>query len=183
MSVKQEPDTGARTGEGHVTESDQLSHHDGQEQLQDFLSTHEIDAEIIAPGADTPTVPAAADALGVRQEQIVKSLVFNGRDGQSVVAIVRGTAKVDRRKLSQAAGIRKPRLAPPEIVQEVTGYRAGGTPPIGHREQLDVYIDDAVFEEPVVYAGGGEIDALLRIAPETIMDLTEARVVDICEDE
>ncbi len=166
-----------------MPESDQVSQHDGQGQLQEFLSSHDIDAEIIVPGADTPTVPAAADALGVRQEQIVKSLVFSDREGQNVVAIVRGTAKVDRRKLSKAAGIRKPRLASPDVVQEVTGYRAGGTPPIGHREQLDVYIDGAVFDEPVVYAGGGEIDALLRITPATIKDLTDACVVDICEDE
>jgi Cys-tRNA(Pro) deacylase len=178
-----EASTLPRTGEGHVAETGQASQNEGQEQLQEFLSAHEIDAEIIVPGADTPTVPAAADALGVRQEQIVKSLVFHGRNGQNVIAIVRGTAKVDRRKLSEATGLRKPRLAPPEVVQEVTGYRAGGTPPIGHREQLNVYMDDAVFDEPVVYAGGGEIDALLKIKPDVIKDLTEATVVDISEDE
>ena len=166
-----------------MAESEQISGNDGQQQLQAFLSSRHIDAEIIVPGADTPTVPAAADALGVRQEQIVKSLVFNGRGGESIIAIVRGTAKVDRRKLSRATGLRKPRLAPPDVVQEVTGYRAGGTPPIGHREQLDVYMDDAVFDEPVVYAGGGEIDALLKITPATIKSLTDAVVADISEDE
>jgi Cys-tRNA(Pro) deacylase len=166
-----------------VAEPEQTSQDRGQQQLQDFLSSRHVDAEIIVPGTDTPTVPAAADALGVRQEQIVKSLVFNGREGESVIAIVRGTAKVDRRKLSEATGLRKPRLAPPEVVHELTGYKAGGTPPIGHREQLSVYMDDAVFDEPVVFAGGGEIDALLRITPDTIKDLTDAVVVDISEDE
>jgi Cys-tRNA(Pro) deacylase len=172
-----------RTGEVDVAEPEQVSRNAGQNQLQEFLSAHHIDAEIIVPGADTPTVPAAADALGVRQEQIVKSLVFNGREGENVIAIVRGTAKVDRRKLSRVAGLRKPRLAPPDVVHEVTGYKAGGTPPIGHRESLTVYMDDAVFDEPVVYAGGGEIDALLKITPDTIRSLTGAVVVDISEDE
>jgi Cys-tRNA(Pro) deacylase len=166
-----------------VAEPEQVSPNEGQHQLQEFLFAHQIDAEIIIPGADTPTVPAAADALGVRQEQIVKSLVFNGNSNECVIAIVRGTAKVDRRKLSKATGLRKPRLAPPEVVHEVTGYKAGGTPPIGHREQLTVYMDDAVFDEPVVYAGGGQIDALLRISPDTIKSLTDAQVVDISEDE
>jgi Cys-tRNA(Pro) deacylase len=166
-----------------VAEPEQISQNGGQEQLQAFLSEHQIDAEIIVPGADTPTVPAAADALGVRPEQIVKSLVFNGKSGENVIAIVRGTAKVDRRKLSKATGLRKPKLAPPEVVHDVTGYKAGGTPPIGHRENLTVYMDDAVFDEPEVFAGGGEIDALLRIKPSTIKELTGAVVVDICEDE
>lgn len=172
-----------RTGDGNVAEPEQVSRNGGQEQLQAFISSNRIEAEIIFPGADTPTVPAAASALGVRQEQIVKSLVFNGRGGENVIAIVRGVARVDRRKLSQATGLRKPRLAPPDVVHEVTGYKAGGTPPIGHREQLTVYMDDAVFDEPVVYAGGGEIDALLRIAPDTIKDLTDAVIADISEDD
>jgi Cys-tRNA(Pro) deacylase len=155
----------------------------GRVRLQEFLDDHQIDAEIIDPGADTPTVPAAADALGVRPEQIVKSLVFSDRNDATVVAVVRGTAKVDRRKLSLAAGLKKPRLASPDVVQETTGYRAGGTPPIGHREQLSVFMDDSVFDEPVVFAGGGDIDAMLRICPTTIRDLTGAVIADICEDD
>ncbi|TVR77001.1 MAG: YbaK/EbsC family protein [Sphaerobacteraceae bacterium] len=151
--------------------------------MQEFLDSNRIDAEIIVPGADTPTVPAAADALGVRPEQIVKSLVFSDRNDETIIAVVRGTARVDRRKLSKATGLRKPKLAPPELVHEVTGYRAGGTPPVGHREQLTVYIDDAVFNEPVVYAGGGDIDSMLRITPATIQTLTDAVVVDISEDD
>lgn len=155
----------------------------GQQQLEHFIAQHRIDAEIISPGADTPTVPAAAEALGVRPEQIVKSLVFHGRGDKTVVAIVRGTAKVDRRKLSQVAGLRKPRLAPPEVVREMTGFQAGGTPPVGHRCQMTVYMDDAVFDEPVVYGGGGDVDTLLRITPDTIRQLTGAVVTDISEDE
>lgn len=166
-----------------MADSAPLSENAGQQRLQEFLNTHAIDAEIIVPGSDTPTVPAAADALGVRPEQIVKSLVFSDRNNATVIAVVRGTAKVDRRKLSQIAGLRKPRLASPDVVQEVTGYRAGGTPPIGHCQQLTVYMDDSVFEEPEVYAGGGDIDAMLRICPETIRTLTEAVIADICEDD
>ena len=100
-----------------------------------------------------------------------------------MLAIVRGTAKVDRRKLSRLAGLRKPKLAPPDVVRELTGYDAGGTPPIGHHEPIPVYLDDGVFDEPVVFGGGGEIDAMLRIAPATIKQLTGATVADICEDE
>ena len=39
-----------------------------------------IDAEIIAPGVPTPTVPDAARALGVMDRQIVKSLLFAAKD-------------------------------------------------------------------------------------------------------
>jgi hypothetical protein len=44
--------------------------------LQTFLSTEQIAAELISDLGPTPTVPAAALALGVDPEQIVKTLLF-----------------------------------------------------------------------------------------------------------
>jgi Cys-tRNA(Pro) deacylase len=155
----------------------------GGVRLREYIIQHDIDAEIVRPGVGTPTVSAAAEALGVQTDQIIKSLLFQGRDGETVVAIVRGTAKVDRRKLSRATGIRKPRLASPQTVLELTGYEAGGTPPIGYRHELAVVMDDGVFDKSVVFGGGGEIDVMLRISPETIRRIVGASVDDICEDE
>jgi prolyl-tRNA editing enzyme YbaK/EbsC (Cys-tRNA(Pro) deacylase) len=36
-----------------------------------------------------------------------------------------------------------------------------------------------VLEKPVVYAGGGSDNALLRISPQTILDVTQAEVLDL----
>jgi prolyl-tRNA editing enzyme YbaK/EbsC (Cys-tRNA(Pro) deacylase) len=44
--------------------------------LQAFITAHAIPGEILHMGAPTPTVEAAAQALGVRTEQIVKSILF-----------------------------------------------------------------------------------------------------------
>ncbi|HET7036629.1 MAG TPA: YbaK/EbsC family protein [Thermomicrobiaceae bacterium] len=156
---------------------------DGPALLGRYLRQIGAAAEIVFPGAPTPTVPAAAAALGVAPARIVKSLLFQGSGGEVVLAVTAGDRRVDRRKLVAASGLRQPKLADPALVLERTGYPAGGTPPIGHREPLRVLLDHAVLAEPVVFGGGGSDRAMLRIAPAEIVRLTGATVADLCRED
>ncbi|HEU5425161.1 MAG TPA: YbaK/EbsC family protein [Nitrolancea sp.] len=152
---------------------------DGPARLGRYLRQQDVAAEIVFPGAPTPTVPNAAAALGVAPAQIVKSLLFEGRDGDLVLAVLAGDQRVDRRKLIAVSGLRQPKLADPALVLARTGYPAGGTPPVGHREPLRVLLDRALLAEPVVFGGGGSDRAMLRIAPAEIVRLTGATVADL----
>ncbi|MDI3339040.1 MAG: YbaK/EbsC family protein [Sphaerobacter sp.] len=154
----------------------------GVARLARYLAEHDIDAEILVPGQPTPTVPLAAAALGVDPDQIIKSLLFQGKDGDCVLAVVRGTARVSRTRLTAATGLRQPKLAPPDVVRDRTGYEPGGTPPIGHVTPVPVVVDRAVLDEPVVFGGGGSDRAMLRIRSADIVRLTGARVADLCDD-
>ena len=72
--------------------------------LQAFIERHQIAATILHLTAETPTVPAAARALGVETEQIIKTLVFLVNQ-TPFLAIANGTQKVDRRKLAAHFGV------------------------------------------------------------------------------
>ena len=70
--------------------------------LADFIATESIAARLISDIGATPTVPAAAAALGVRSEQIVKTLLFlvetpDAPDGVPVVVISNGESRVEKR--------------------------------------------------------------------------------------
>ena len=148
--------------------------------LKNYIKQHGVEAEIISPGVPTPTVTTAAKALSVSEDQIIKSLLFQGKGkGDFVLAIAAGNAKINTNKLAEVAGIRKPKLARPEVVKEVLGYPVGGAPPIGHRRPVKVIVDQAVLKQEVVYGGGGREDLLLKIAPAEIIRLTKAQVADI----
>ncbi len=127
------------------------------ERLSRFLLEREVDAEIIWPGRDTSSVQSAAAALDVWPGQIVKSLLFLGKAGDTVLVIARGTVRIDQRKLVAVTGIREPRLAPPEIIQRVTGFPPGGVPPVGHATPVKVVMDRAVLDEPFVYGAAAPI--------------------------
>lgn len=145
------------------------------------IAAGEIDAEIVAPGVPTPTVPDAAIALGVSESQIVKSLLFADRDGRVVLALVSGSARVNRDRLAMSAGVGKLKLADPNVVLARTGYPAGGTPPVGHVERLTVIVDRGVMDHEVVFGGGGAHDLLLRVTPAEIVRCTAAKVDDIVD--
>jgi Cys-tRNA(Pro) deacylase len=145
-----------------------------------FLAEHQIDAEFLAPGVPTPTVLAAAAAIGVPESQILKTLLFTG-DGAYVVAIANGTRRVNRALLAQAAGLPRLRAADPATVLAVTGFPAGGVSPIGLPAALPVIVDPAVAALPVAYGGGGSEDLLLRLKPADFIRLNGAVIAAIVE--
>jgi prolyl-tRNA editing enzyme YbaK/EbsC (Cys-tRNA(Pro) deacylase) len=147
--------------------------------LRDFLARHEVVVEFLAPGVPMPTVPAAAAAIGVPEEQILKTVLFANRNGECVVAIASGVRRIDRVLLGAAAGVAALRVAPPAEVLAVTGYPAGGVSPLALPDTLAVIIDTAVVDLPIAYGGGGHEDVLLKISPADIVRLNQAVVATI----
>lgn len=150
----------------------------GAEQVRAWMAERGITGELISPGGTTPTVEQAAAALGVRPEQVVKSLLFLV-DGSPYLVIVRGTSRVKTGKLLKILAAREARLATKSEVEEITGFPVGGTPPFGHRALLSVLIDRGVLEVEEVYAGGGDTDVMLRIRASDLLQATRGSVVDI----
>ena len=150
--------------------------------LADFIRAQGIEAEIVAPGVEMPTVEAAAQVLGVPPERIFKSILFQASSGACAMAIACGKARVDARKLASLTGLARLRLASPEVALAVTGYPAGGTPPIGHRARFPVVVDTRVAAQTWGWAGGGRKELMVRIASADIVQLNEAQVADVVAD-
>jgi prolyl-tRNA editing enzyme YbaK/EbsC (Cys-tRNA(Pro) deacylase) len=147
--------------------------------LAGFIAAQGIAAEIVPMDVETPTVPAAAAALGVTPGQIIKSLLFLVRE-QPVLVIARGETLVDRGVLAARYGVGKKqiKLADAEAVLRLTGYPAGGVPPFGHPGPLPTLLDRGVAAWDVIYGGGGDDHTLLRIAPEELARVSAAVWVD-----
>ncbi len=143
--------------------------------LSDFIREAKVDAEVIPLGVGTATVERAAGALGVTADRVIKSLLFRARDGECVLVIAAGTARVDAKKLAAVTGKDRWRLAAPDVVQAVTGYPAGGTPPVGHATKLRVLMDAKAAALDVVYGGGGALDCMLRIRISDMTAIVPAR--------
>lgn len=147
--------------------------------LVEFLATHGIDAQFIAPGVPMPTVPAAAAAIGASEEQILKTVLFGNRSGAYVVAVASGPRRIDRGLLGEVAGVAGLRVASPAEVLAITGFPAGGVSPVGLPTALNVVIDTAVTSLPIAFGGGGREDLLLQIHPQDIVRVNQATVATI----
>ena len=153
-----------------------------RKKLTNFLEKSGIDAKIIDTGAETSTVMASSEVLGLSRRNIAKSIVFKSDVG-IIIAIMRGDQRVSETKLAEKIGAKKVQLADPKTVEEVTGYGVGGVPPIGHDHPEDVtyVIDQKLLESDKVYAGGGDNRAQLSIRVKDIIHLVNPEVADISE--
>jgi hypothetical protein len=106
---------------------------DEPQDLADFILAEDLQAEIVAPGAQMPTVDAAAAAMRVAPEQIFKSIVFQSPAGRCVLVVASGNARVDRQRVEVLTGFFGLKLAKPGGSLGPNGLScgrdtAGGTP-------------------------------------------------------
>ncbi len=148
--------------------------------LAAFIAAHDITAAIVPMRVETPTVPAAAAALGVSTGQIIKSLLFLVRD-QPVLVIASGEILVDRGILAARYGVGKKqiKLADTETVLRLTGYLAGGVPPFGFPQPLPTLLDRGVAAWGVIYGGGGDDHTLIRLAPAELARVANATWIEL----
>jgi prolyl-tRNA editing enzyme YbaK/EbsC (Cys-tRNA(Pro) deacylase) len=160
--------------------------------LQTYMEAHGIRARLIRNIGDTPTVPAAALALGVETDQIIKTLLFlveregNAERPREIIVIGNGESRVDTRALAEHLGVGRKRvkLASPEVVLDLLGYPAGGVPPFGHRTTMPVIIDAAIvaLEERfggIIYGGGGDAHTMLELSVAELVRVTQAQILAV----
>lgn len=155
----------------------------GPEDLRAFMGQARIEGTIIDLPVATPTVAAAARALGVPEDTIVKSLLFVIEPDQAVLAIAPGPQRVSTSAIAAWLGTsrKRIRLASPQDALQFSGYEVGTVPPFGHRRKLPVCMDRALLEMREVYAGGGGQNSLLRIDPAEIARITGAEYLELVQ--
>jgi prolyl-tRNA editing enzyme YbaK/EbsC (Cys-tRNA(Pro) deacylase) len=137
-----------------------------------------LDVELKTLDNSTATVTEAADALGVEEGQIAKSIVFV-MDGEPVVVVASGRHRIDRDKVCDALDCAEGRMASSDEVRAATGFAIGGVPPIGH--SLPVVFDTALLEYDVIYAAGGDGNTLFEVAPRQLAGCLHALVAPVGE--
>ena len=150
--------------------------------LQMFIDDHHIQATILPLSEHTLTVGDAAKALAVDTEQIIKSLIFH-IDGNPLLVINNGLARVDRLKLAAYLGVgrKKVKFASPDKAFALTGFVVGSMPPFGHKQKLRTLVDTAVAQLDIIYGGGGDIDAMMRLTSEELLSVSQAEVTTFSE--
>jgi prolyl-tRNA editing enzyme YbaK/EbsC (Cys-tRNA(Pro) deacylase) len=131
--------------------------------------------EVLEFDASTRTAADAAAAIGCEVAQIAKSLIFRGgTSGRAVLIIASGIDRVDEKKAAAAIGEPIAR-ADADFVREATGFAIGGVPPVGHKTPPVTLIDDDLFQHQMIWAAAGTPNAVFRLTPERLAELTGGR--------
>jgi prolyl-tRNA editing enzyme YbaK/EbsC (Cys-tRNA(Pro) deacylase) len=149
------------------------------ESVRRFFAEHASDIAVIVSDKSSATVPLAAEAFGVRPEEIAKTLSL--RIGERVVLVVTcGTARLDNKKAKAAFG-GKPRMLGADEVEAITGHPVGGVCPFGLVAPLPIYCDISLRDFDEVVPAAGSPHSAVRIAPARMVELTRAEWVDVCQ--
>ena len=125
-----------------------------------------------------------ARALGYRERQMVKTLVFEIDTGERVLVMLGGDQNAISGHLKKALGSRNIRLASPEVVVETTGYVIGSIPPFHWQpEGFRSFVDAALMQEPVLGVGAGRWGEEIIITPELLVQASRAQVVNLTDRE
>jgi prolyl-tRNA editing enzyme YbaK/EbsC (Cys-tRNA(Pro) deacylase) len=149
------------------------------QKVQDTLKSLGFDYTVIEHEGSTRTAQEAADRAGCELGQIVKSLIFKGKEsGKPILVLTSGANRVDERRISEYAGeaITRPDA---DFVRSVTGFAIGGVPPIGHSNPMETYVDEDFLQYRNIWAAAGTPNAIFELRTEDLQKMTDGRVVRV----
>ena len=137
------------------------------------------ETEIKRMPESTRTAEEAAQACGCAVGQIVKSLIFIGKDsGEIKLLLVSGDHQVDMAAVKATIGEELKRVDA-RAVRNATGFAIGGVSPIGHITPLVTYMDEYLLGFDVVWAAAGAPNAVFDINPKVLLDITCATKLNV----
>lgn len=137
---------------------------------------------IIELEQSSATVALAAEALGVEEGMIAKTMSFL-QDETAVLILAEGTARIDNRKYKDAFHT-KAKMIPYDEVEQYIGHAPGGVCPFGIKDGIKVYLDEGLKKYDVVYPAAGNDHSAVKL---TIAELEDAcgnvEWVDVCKEQ
>jgi prolyl-tRNA editing enzyme YbaK/EbsC (Cys-tRNA(Pro) deacylase) len=134
-----------------------------------------------------PCDPALADtanfcaAYGFKPEDSANTILVIGKSDPPVYAacVVLSNTRLDVNKtVRQRLGTRKASFAPAEETRAITGMEIGGVTVFGLPPELPIWVDSRVVARARIVLGGGSRSSKVIAAPEILLKLPRAEVVD-----
>lgn len=127
---------------------------------------------IVHPKAET--VDEHTENTGVKEKQIIKTLIFIGEN--PVAVLCPGDTSVETEKLEDVLGT-DVRMANPEEVKEETGYVIGGVSPFDL--DLPVYMEEDILDLDRVKPAASSRVVGVNLRPEDLKEVSDAEPVDV----
>ncbi len=126
------------------------------------------------------TAQDASLALGCDVGAIVKSLLFKTEDGY-LLCLISGDKRCSLNKLKKIKNQKNISMANADQVKSVTGFTIGGVSPVGHLQQLDIFIDDQLNRFNNIYAAAGHPNCIFKIDFDNLKKITKGSIKNITE--
>jgi Ala-tRNA(Pro) deacylase len=148
-----------------------------------FLEEAGIDFDVLEH-AHTERATDEAAALGIRPEEVAKTLVLVASSG-NVRAVLAASERIDLHKVAGILGVggKKVHLASEDnLAHDYPDFELGAVPPFGGHED-HVLLDERLAGRDSVVVEAGSHDRSVRLKTADLVRLTKAQVADISREE
>jgi prolyl-tRNA editing enzyme YbaK/EbsC (Cys-tRNA(Pro) deacylase) len=126
--------------------------------------------DIVVFDTSSATVELAAQALGVENALIAKSISVYTEDGAGALLVVAaGDARLAGGPFKRRFGF-KPRMLRAEDVEPLTGHTVGGVCPFGNPDDVQVWLDESLRRFEKVWPAAGDTSSAVGL---TLAELEE----------
>jgi Cys-tRNA(Pro) deacylase len=152
-----------------------------RETIEQLIRARNLRARIIEKATTQHTLDAAR-ALGAKPTQMIKAMVcmaIKGNEKRPFLAMVNGESRLNFEKIKAQLKAERIIMVDPITAERISGYKPGGTPPIGHKTQMPVLMDSKLVTQEILFGGGGTQETVMEITSQEIIKGTNAIIVDI----
>lgn len=127
---------------------------------------------------------SVAHALGFRERQMVKTLIFETDTGECSLVMLGGDQNAISGHLKKVLGSRNIHLASPELVLQTCGYVIGSIPPFHwQQEGFRSFLESSLVGEEILGVGTGQWGEEILIHPRDLIKASRAVVVNLTDRE
>jgi Cys-tRNA(Pro)/Cys-tRNA(Cys) deacylase len=136
----------------------------------------------VFPATTEKGAASVAHALGHRERQMIKTLIFEMDTGERILVMVGGDQNIVSGNLKRVAGSRNIRLASPEAVKQTTGYVIGSIPPFGWQPPgFRSFLEASLLNESLLGVGTGVWGNEILITPENLVEASRTKIVNLVD--
>lgn len=121
---------------------------------------------------------ASAEALGVDEHLVIKTLIFEDDQRRPLCILMHGDREVSTKNLARTIGVKTVAPCTPEVADRHSGYQVGGTSPFGLRRAMPVYMERTIAALSTIYINGGARGFLVAIDPQEAIRVLAPTLVD-----
>jgi Cys-tRNA(Pro) deacylase len=125
------------------------------------------------------TAAESADLQGIPLGALLRTIVVRRAENDYLFVLVPAGRRFEWPRLREYLGVRRLTLPDADEARAATGYERYTITPFGSTTAWPVIVDASVMSNPVVSVGGGAFGVNLHLAPDDLIRVRGADVVDV----
>lgn len=144
-----------------------------------MLEAHGVPYETYTFAPEIHSAEGVAQVVGLPASQVYKTLVVVHKQGKPLLVMIAGDRELDLKRLAQALGEKKLRMAIYKQAESLTGLEVGGISALGLLNRgFDVHVDRAATKLKRVIVSAGCRGINLGMTVEDLIRVTKAKVIE-----